>query len=138
MTLLNFTLMKHKLFFQKDSVRSFQTKPENNVNLRTIELSLASSSTEDSPSHSDRHNEQRLDVYAKHSTVRSAPSDVGGLRRSTCVCSKAHVPSRHHTYQSDTGVTICNLKPCLNASTSQVSQTKVALKLKKARRGYKT
>lgn len=57
------------------------------------------------PPHSDRHYEQRLDVFAKRSSVRSAPSDVGGLRRSTCVFSKAHVPSHHRAYQSGTGVT---------------------------------
>jgi hypothetical protein len=39
--------MKHTIFLKKDSVRTSQTKTKYSVNLRTRELPLASSSTED-------------------------------------------------------------------------------------------
>jgi len=40
-------MKRRTFFFQKDNVRTSQRKTENNVNLRTIELPFASSSTED-------------------------------------------------------------------------------------------
>jgi len=38
--------MKRKIFFKKTACGHLKTKTENNVNLRTIELPFASSSTE--------------------------------------------------------------------------------------------